>query len=279
VLRASGPNFVSLPGYAEILGGRPPAGCLSNTDCSAAKRETLVDAARAWSESPREVAIFSSWPELVKVASVRPDDVVVSAGRSAVHNERVLREDAAIADLLDRGARSFAWPGDMDYRPDRFTAPMALRYLELARPRFLFVSLGDTDEYAHHGDYTSYLEALRADDDTIADLVATLDKMGERGRKTTVYVTADHGRAYDFRDHGGKWPESSRTWLVTIGPGEARETIAGHDGTPTAPAGRALPQDERHLADVAPTVKAWLGLPADTSEGAGREIAGLAARD
>src|SRR5277367_5682132 len=30
VIRASGPNFVSLPGYTEILGGHPPAACGTN---------------------------------------------------------------------------------------------------------------------------------------------------------------------------------------------------------------------------------------------------------
>jgi hypothetical protein len=264
VMSASGPNFVSLPGYTEILGGHPPTACDGN-QCPATKRTTLADDVRAWSDSPRDVAIFSSWPDLVRVASLHPETMVVSGGRSLRQNENVLREDEAMSALLDRGASALAWPGELDFRPDRFTAPLATRYLELARPRFLFLSLGEPDEYAHHGDYAEYLESLRYADEAIAEIVEALDRMGERGRHTTVFVTADHGRAADFRDHGGKWPESARSWLVAIG-GDVGSRGAIEAGT--AP-------EERRLADIAPTARALLGMPADASSDAGRAIAAL----
>jgi hypothetical protein len=260
VMRASGPNFVSLPGYTEIMGGHPPTACNDN-QCPGTIRPTLADDAREWSISPREVAIFSSWPDLVRVASLHPHTLVVSGGRSLRQNEPLLREDDEMSDLLDHGASALPWPGDGDFRPDRFTAPLATRYLELARPRLLFLSLGEPDEYAHHGDYASYLESLRFADDAIAGIVDVIDRMGERGRRTAVYVTADHGRALDFRDHGARWPESSRSWLVAIGDVKGRGTIEG--------------REERHLADIAPTVRAWLGMPEDHADDSGSAIAAL----
>ncbi len=247
IFRASGPNFVSLPGYTEILGGHPPTACNGN-DCPATVRTTFADDVRAWTDSPRDVAVFSSWPDLVRVAALHPESLVVSGGRSLRQNEAVLREDSTMASLLDAGANALAWPGDLDFRPDRFTAPLATRYLEVAHPRFLFLSLGEPDEYAHHGDYAEYLESLRFADDAIARIIDVLDGMGERGRHTTVFVTADHGRARDFRDHGGKWPESARSWLVAIGDGVgSRGAIESLEGN-----------SERRLADIAPTARAWL---------------------
>jgi predicted AlkP superfamily pyrophosphatase or phosphodiesterase len=261
IMSASGPNFVSLPGYTEILGGHPPRACDGN-QCPATIRTTLADDVRAWCDSPRDVAVFSSWPDLVRVSSLHPETLVVSGGRSLRQNESILREDAVTADLLDRGAAALAWPGEYDFRPDRFTAPLATRYLEVARPRFLFLSLGEPDEYAHHGDYAEYLESLRFADDAIGAIVSALDRMGERGRNTTVFVTADHGRARDFRDHGGKWPESARSWLVAIGGG-----VGGH--------GAIEAGGERRLADIAPTARAWLGMPPDDASDAGKAIAEL----
>jgi hypothetical protein len=264
IFRASGPNFVSLPGYTEILGGHPPTACNGN-DCPATVRTTFADDVRAWTDSPRDVAVFSSWPDLVRVAALHPESLVVSGGRSLRQNEAVLREDSTMASLLDAGANALAWPGDLDFRPDRFTAPLATRYLEVAHPRFLFLSLGEPDEYAHHGDYAEYLESLRFADDAIARIIDVLDGMGERGRHTTVFVTADHGRARDFRDHGGKWPESARSWLVAIGDGVgSRGAIESLEGN-----------SERRLADIAPTARAWLGMPADASNDAGRAIGEL----
>jgi hypothetical protein len=260
-IRATGPNFVSLPGYTELMTGRSPRACQSN-ECPATALETIADAVRSETRSAREAAIFASWPDLVRGASAHPGSMVVSAGRSVRFHEAALRDDAEASAWLDRGARARPWPGDGDYRPDRFTAPLALRYLETTRPRFLFLSLGDTDEYAHRGDYAGYLDALRAADDTIGAIVEALDRMGTRGRNTTVYVTADHGRGRDFRDHGGRWPESSRVWLVAIGGGvNARGTIEG--------------AEEHRLADVTPTIRKWLGLDADLGPDAGRPIAEL----
>jgi hypothetical protein len=270
VMRASGPNFVSLPGYTEILGGHPPTAC-GNNECAATTKPTLADEARAWSVSSREVALFASWPDLVRVAALHPETMVVSAGRSVRASESVLREDEGTSDLLDRGAGALAWPGEGDYRPDRFTAPLATRYLDAVHPRFLFLSLGDTDEYAHRGDYARYLDALRFADDTIARIVEIIDGMGDRGRRTAVYVTADHGRATDFRDHGGRWPESSRSWLVALGDFPARGAIEA----PRPASAESFVPLERHLADIAPTAREWLGLPEVSDPGAGRAIAGL----
>jgi bisphosphoglycerate-independent phosphoglycerate mutase (AlkP superfamily) len=71
--------------------------------------------------------------------------------------------------------------------------------------------------------------------------------MGARGAHTTVLVTADHGRAYDFKDHGSRFPESGRVWLLAAGG-----DIHGH-GLVTA--------SRRHtLSDVAPTVRGLLGI-------------------
>jgi hypothetical protein len=256
-MRASGPNYVSLPGYTEILGGHAPTNCADN-ECPGTTRETFADAVRARSDVPHDVAVFSSWPDVVRAASRAPDRLVASGGRSVRYNAELLLNDPAMASLLDEGSRVDPAPGAGDYRPDSFTAPLAARYFAVARPRFLFVSLGDTDEYAHAGDYAGYLAALRFDDDFIADLAAARDRMGARGKHTTIYVTADHGRAFDFRDHGGAWPESSRSWLVVLGETGARGTVVGGS--------------VRHLADIAPTLGAWLGIPEYAATDSGTPI-------
>jgi len=261
-MRASGPNFVSMPGYAEILGGAPSRDCAGNDRCESAVHETIVDAVRNDGASPLDAAVFASWPDLVRVASSRPEEVVVSAGRHLTHHEAQLRLDPSMGELLDHGADADAWPGEGDFRPDRFTAPLAERYLVSLRPRFLFVSLGEPDEYAHRGDRAGYLAALRFADDTIATLYALTHGEGAHGRATTILVTADHGRADDFRDHGGRWPESARSWRVALDDGRSSGTITR----------------DHALADIAPTVRAWLGLAADTAPDAGHAMTELLPR-
>jgi arylsulfatase A-like enzyme len=203
--------------------------------------------------------VFSSWDRIERVASADTADLVLSTGRTRVSNEPALRDDEATSALLNEGRAAAAFPGKAGFRPDRFTAALALRYLETRRPRLMFLGLGEPDEYAHRGDYPGYLAALRAADRTLGELFEALDRMGPRGQRTTVFVTADHGRARDYRFHGRRFPESARVWLLAAG------------GDVTA---RGLVRSERshRLADLAPTLRVVLGLPPDEAPAAGAPI-------
>jgi hypothetical protein len=251
-MAASGPRFISLPGYLEIFAGKPDPGCGGN-ECNRPPAHTLVDDVRE-SSGADDVAVITSWPTIARAATSDPSACVMSAGRKLLSRAEVLRADSAMPPLLERGARVKPWPGEGDYRPDAFTSRVALRYLETTRPRMLFVGLGDADEYAHRGDYHGYLEALHASDAFLGELQATLGRMGARGRHTTVLVTADHGRAYSFNDHGARYPESARVWLLAAGGDVHRHGVLS----------AAAPHT---LSDIAPTVRALLGIP-----GPGRPI-------
>ena len=257
-ISASGPNFVSLPGYTEIFSGRRKHACADN-DCGATRSPTLMDEARARSALPSDVAVFASWEKIDRAATFDASSLVLSTGRSLASHADSLRDAEGTREALERGARAGPFPGYGDFRPDRFTAALALRYLEVKRPRLMFLGLGEPDEYAHRGDYAGYLASLRAADATLGELFDVLGRMGARGEHTTVFVTADHGRARDYRDHGREFPESARVWLVAAGGGiEAR--------------GLARADRPHRLADIAPTVRTLLSLPADVAPVAGAPL-------
>lgn len=235
-MAATGPNFVSLPGYTELLTGRAPVNCQDN-DCDPTRTRTLLDEVHA---AGGKVAAFASWERLERAATVRTGRFVVSCGR---HGDEAIEP----------------WPGEGDFRPDRYTANVALEYLESERPDILFLGLGEPDEYAHKGDYDGYLSSLAYADSVVGRVFDTLERMGSRGAQTTVMVTADHGRARDFANHGGFAPESARVWFVAAGP-----SIAAR--------GHVASASERHLADVAPTLRLLLGLSRDRSLLAGRPM-------
>jgi hypothetical protein len=231
-IRASGPHYVSLPGYAEILTGR--AGQCADNDCRHVERATLLEEVR---DAGGKAALVSSWDRLGRIATraTKQADVIVSAGRHG-----------------DPGVSPF--PGEGDFRPDRHTADVGLELLERERPDLLFLGLGEPDEYAHHGDRAGYARSLRYADSVLGRLRRTLSRMGPRGAETTVLVLADHGRSHGFNDHGGHAPESGRVWLLAFG---SRVTARGRVTSPRA----------RHLSNVAPTARELLGLtrerPAD----------------
>jgi hypothetical protein len=257
-MSASGPNFVSLPGYTEIFTGRRSHACADN-DCAPARSPTVFDQARAAAQQPSDVAVLASWERIERAASAAPGQLVVSTGRALTSHAEALRDDDSTRDWLERGAHADPFPGYGDFRPDRFTGALAVRYLEAKRPTLMFVGLGEPDEYCHRGDYAGYLASLHASDAIVGDLVDALGRMGARGRRTTVLVTADHGRGRDYRFHGREFPESGRVWLVALGGAvEAR--------------GFARSLRPHRLADVAPTVRALLDLPADPAPASGAAI-------
>jgi hypothetical protein len=237
-VKASGPRYVSLPGYLEMMIGAPSP-CRSN-DCYPKLGDTIADVIAKKAGSPDAAAVFGSWEVIARAATgAGPDGLVtVSAGRA-------------------EGDGTQAAPGHGRYRPDSATRALALEYLRQASPRFLWVALGDTDEWAHANNYTGYLRALRAADRFVGEVASVLAAKGERGDRTMLIMATDHGRGPSFKDHGEAGSES--VWLLARGP-----EVAARGAVPT--------QKPRFLRDIAPTIRAVLDLPAKACKGCGEVL-------
>ena len=260
-MEASGPNFISLPGYEEIFTGRTSS-CTSNF-CEHISQATLLDELHTDARlSPAELAVITSWRTIERAAASEDRSVTVSAGRNGGATRDHVRVNTAASKLLDQASGSSAYPGWLDYRPDRYTGALALQYVAAERPRFMFIGLGDTDEYAHRGNYRGYVDALKAADCFVGRLMDTLATLDDYGAETTVIVTTDHGRAAGFTGHGGDAPESRRVWMFVAGGAVPALGFADTD--------RVV-----RLADIAPTIRRWMGVPADGSAAAGRPLAEL----
>lgn len=235
-ISATGPEFISLPGYNEILSGRAPSACSSN-ECGRTTRPTLLDEAH---RRGARVAAFASWERLDRAITMSsPHAFRVDAGRGEPPTE--------------------ALAGSPESRPDRLTAAAALDYYEAERPDVFYLGLGDPDEHAHHGDYDAYVDSIRFADEVIGRFIQVLDR-DERGRRTHLVISPDHGRSKDFRSHGGfASPEAAQVWMVASGP---RVVARGLVSTSRA----------RHLADIAPTLRQILGLPTDESPMSGAPL-------
>jgi hypothetical protein len=254
-ITASGKHFISLPGYLEMLSGVQAHTCESNECDPPAGFSTLADAFATRARGPADVAVFASWPSIRKVACADCGRVFVSAGRGGTNHTEVIGADAELARIHAAGEEASAEPGYDGYRRDAFTAPLALRFLRVHEPRFLFVSLGDTDEHAHKNDYRAYLRALREADAFLGEVAVALADRSASGTPTLLLVTADHGRASaDFTSHGEAYTDSGRVWLVAA-------------GDPIAARGYAQSPAPRFLADLAPTIAHAAGLGTATMTG------------
>jgi hypothetical protein len=257
-MRAAGPNFISLPGYMEMLTGRTDSGCTSNT-CGDVPFATIADdVAKAGGVS----AVIASWPGIMQAAATNKAHVLMSIGRHGGENRSVFEDDPALEALLRTAETAGPEPGEDDFRRDRETGDIACAYLGLRRPNFLFVGLGETDEYAHHDDYRGYLKALHDADTMVGKLSAVVERLDADGHPSTLMVTTDHGRATGFSAHGGDHPESARVWLVAAGAGIGAR-------------GHAASDSPRRLSDVSQTIRRILGLPRASGGAAGAVMAEL----
>jgi hypothetical protein len=261
-IAASGPNFVSLPGYAEIISGRRTTECQDNT-CTGITASTLCDEfAASPGAVPGEVAVITSWADLERLAPRRGDRVNASAGRHGGATRAGFSSDPLSRALLEHGRTQRPHPGHDDFRPDRDTARLAVHHLATQKPRFMWLGLGEPDEFAHRGDYAGYIQSLRYADLVIGEIALVLERFRAAGARTALFVTADHGRAENFRDHGAPHPESARVWFVAAGS-EIRARGPLHCSSGHA------------LADIAPTIRVLAGLPADTHANAGKPMFSL----
>lgn len=236
-MRATGPNYVSLPGYVELFTGRMSP-CQAN-ECLLPRLDTFVD------DLPGKTAIVSSWEAIGPI--VRSPAASISAGR----HYRVGTFDPEAQQAIEGAQKADPYPGTWDYRPDAATMEIALDVLRKREPQFMFIGLGETDEYAHRGLREGYVGAMRAADAFLERLDETLRDEG-LASSTSVLVTTDHGRADSFREHGWAWPESKRVWLVAKGAGiDARGALDG---------------PERRLSNVAPTIRRLLGAVPSADE-------------
>ena len=85
----------------------------------------------------------------------------------------------------------------------------------------LYLSLGETDDWAHDNRYDRVIEALARTDEYLRQLYDFIQGNKRYRGKTTIIITTDHGRGNsitDWKDHGEKVPESQYGWLAVVSP-------------------------------------------------------------
>lgn len=234
---ASGPLYVSLPAYVEIMTG-VVSGCFGNECRPQVHWNVASEIARR--DPARGAAVFPSWETIAR--TLPPDP--------SIYRETGRRD----------GDPDPAYPGHGDYRPDRRTAEKAIHYLLRNKPRLLWVSLGDTDEWAHRGDYRGYIDSLRYADSFVGELCAHLEGMQEYREKTVVLVTTDHGREESFSHHFSS--TSAAVWLMARGGPIGRKGSVGLSSS-------------RHLRDIAPTILSLYGIVGESCDSCGSVLGEL----
>jgi predicted AlkP superfamily pyrophosphatase or phosphodiesterase len=214
-----------LPGYRGILSGEFEDRCKGN-DCANIDRETIFDGLFERGFAREDLAAFTSWDRLGRALERHPGRIARDVEHGAYPVLDPSPEERAEAEALAQSDRADhpVWGS----RRDRYTYALARLYLANHRPRFLYISLLDSDEYGHLGQYRDYADALLRYDGWIAELRTDLREMGEYGENTSIVLTTDHGRGAGlfWSSHGKMFPSSYRTWAAVIPSDRLRQAGA-----------------------------------------------------
>lgn len=237
---------ISLPAYHSIAAGMTTK-CASN-ECGRVPVETMQERIRReLGLTKYQVATIASWDQIPLSVESKKGATFTNASVTDLDDgtkdpifEKINQEQRA-----DKTHFHSA-------RHDKYTMAHALHYLEKHKPRFLFVSLNDSDEYAHGGDYPGYVRTLRSYDAFIAQLIEKLKSLGQYGRETTLIVTTDHGRGTGamWQHHGFFTPDAKFIWLYGSSPRMGAQGIS--------------PSTRYTHLDIRPTVEAAVGLTPKT---------------
>ncbi len=212
-LSVTNPMWFSYPGYNELLTGRPDPAITSNAKIWN-RNTTFLEWLNHRPGFAGHVRMYGTWDVFPYIINDKRSGVPVNA------------EAAGALPTETRTMR---------------LAQAALR--SAADLRVLYVALGDTDTFAHEGDYAQYLAAMNRDDDFIAELWRMAQADPAWHGRTTLIVTTDHGRG---AKPGAAWTEHGSAAAWKLDP--ADYTIADPDGFPGS--------DEIWFAAIGPGVGA-----------------------
>lgn len=246
--------WFSYPGYNELLTGRPDKRINSNAK-KMNVNETILGFANRQASFKDKVAVFASWDVFHYIVNSKRSGIFINAGNDTAKVKLTIKE--AYLNHMQRTTPS-PWK---ETRFDKFTHNYAKEYLHKNTPRLLLVAYGETDEFAHQGQYDKYLEAAKKTDEYIRDIWESIQTDERYRNKTTLVITTDHGRGSgkrSWRNHGVIHSGSNHTWFAVIGPD-------------TQPLGEIAKPGHYYTHQLAKTIATFLNLsyPENNTGGSG----------
>jgi len=205
----------SYPGYSEILTGQARDDLITSNDKVLNPNPTVLEFLRRKLGLPqKQVAAFASWDVIGVAVQHKAGAVFTNTGYEAyTHPDPVIQS-------LSRLQFEMLTPWDT-VRHDEITFRLAMAHLKTHRPRVLYLSLGETDDWAHDKRYDRVLAAIARFDAFFKVLWNWLQDQEQYQNKTTLLITTDHGRgdiSLNWHSHNAQIKDAKNTWLAVISP-------------------------------------------------------------
>jgi hypothetical protein len=242
----------SYPGYNEILTGRADDENIDSNDKIYNKNITLLELANSTEAYKGKVAGFGSWDVFPFIINDKRSGVPVNAGYMDAVGD--LSEKEQFLNEIQRQA-PVIWES---VRLDVFTHHYAKEYMKKNHPKVVYISYGETDDFAHDGHFDFYMKSLHNTDALIADLWNYVQTDSFYKDNTYFIITTDHGRG-EGTEEGSKWTShgtnvagAEQTWLAILGPDVSATGEASNE--------------QLYTNQIAPTILKTLNMAIDNKE-------------
>ncbi len=237
--------WFSYPGYSEILTGKADDERITSNSKTNNPNVTVLEYVNNEKRFAGKVAAFGSWDVFPYIINEERSGIPVNAGYEAQEDNPTESEQ-----VTNRLMKEVYGPW-RTVRMDPFTHQLALAHLKNKKPRLLYISYGETDDWAHEGEYDHYLHSATQTDGFIKEIWDYVQSESQYKNKTTLIITTDHGRGTHpkdtWRNHGASVPNGGEIWLAIMGP----EFDAD---------GEMKSNDQRYQNQVASTIAKLLGV-------------------
>ena len=208
--------WFSYPGYNEIFTGYPDT--LVNSNSYPANPNTnLLEFLNHQPKYKNKVAAFGAWDAFDRILNEGRSKIPVYSAFDLIGGTNPSSNEKMINTLSKDSYKPFGEEECLDV----FTHYAALNYLQTKKPKVLYISYGETDEWAHSGRYKDYLNAANMVDKWIKDLWNYIQADPFYKNKTAIFITVDHGRGAkdEWTSHNNKIKDSYQIWFAAMGPG------------------------------------------------------------
>jgi arylsulfatase A-like enzyme len=247
-VNVANPHWFSYPGYNEIFTGYPDS-IINSNDYPPNPYSNFLGFLQQQKEYKGKVVAFAAWDAYDRILNEAVSGFPVINGFESVSS--ILKDPISenLSNLLKDSYQPFKKVECLDV----FTHYQAMHYLKTKQPKVMYISYGETDEWAHHGNYSNYLDAAHQVDAWLNDIWNYVQNTKGYKNNTYILITTDHGRGFgsEWTTHGADVKGAANIWFALLGPGLQK----------IGPLGEQTKTQQLYQKQLAATITKLLGHP------------------
>lgn len=205
--------WFSYPGYSEILCGFADNDSINTNDKINNRNVTVLEKVNNLPEYKNKVSAFASWDVFPYIINEQRSSIYVNAGYRKAKGKNLTSKEKFLNQLQDQAIQPWS-----TVRQDVFTHNYALEFIKKETPKLIYISYGETDDFAHDGNYDHYLLSARNTDNMIKELWDYCQNTPFYKDNTTFIITTDHGRGTlpleNWMHHGNNLKYDNKSYTI-----------------------------------------------------------------